>query len=52
LIAGPDTELLQPDESTSILTFIKDITLMVFSYYFGTKAQVPTDSPSGDEEGV
>lgn len=46
LIAGPDTELLLPGESTSILTFIKDITLMVFSYYFGTKANVPPDVPS------
>ena len=46
LIAGPDTELLLPGESTSVLTFIKDITLMVFSYYFGTKANVPPDEPS------
>jgi len=45
LIAGPDTELLLPGESTSVLTFIKDITLMVFSYYFGTKANVPPDEP-------
>ena len=55
LIAGPDTELLLPGESTSVLTFIKDITLMVFSYYFGTKANVPPDevpaSPISDEEG-
>lgn len=56
LIAGPDTELLLPGESTSVLTFIKDITLMVFSYYFGTKAQVPPDEPPAspplsDEEG-
>jgi len=56
LIAGPDTELLLPGESTSVLTFIKDITLMVFSYYFGTKANVPPDDPPSapplsDEEG-
>jgi uncharacterized protein YneF (UPF0154 family) len=43
LIAGPSTELLEPSESSQLLTFIKDITLMVFSYYFGTKAQVPND---------
>lgn len=43
LIAGPSTELLTPEESTQLLTFIKDITLMVFSYYFGTKANVPPD---------
>ena len=50
LIAGPSTELLEVEESTQLLTFIKDITLMVFSYYFGTKAQVPPDSLP--EEGV
>ena len=53
LIAGPDTELLLPGESTSVLTFIKDITLMVFSYYFGTKANVPPDelsAPAGEDE--
>jgi len=43
LIAGPSTELISPEESSQLLTFIKDITLMVFSYYFGTKANVPTD---------
>ena len=48
LIAGPSTELLQPGESSQLLTFIKDITLMVFSYYFGTKAQVPPDTVAGE----
>lgn len=43
LIAGPDVDLLQENESRDILIFIKDTTLMVFAYYFGTKAQVPTD---------
>jgi hypothetical protein len=43
LIAGPSTELISPEESSQLLNFIKDITLMVFSYYFGTKANVPTD---------
>ena len=43
LIAGPDTELLAESESRDVLNFIKDTTLMVFAYYFGTKAQVPTD---------
>lgn len=52
LIAGPSTELLAPEESTQLLTFIKDITLMVFSYYFGTKAQVPPDGPVGEDGGV
>ena len=47
LIAGPSTELLESGESSQLLTFIKDITLMVFSYYFGTKAQVPSESDEG-----
>lgn len=38
LIAGPDTSLLSDDEHTIILGFIKDICLMVFAYYFGTKS--------------
>jgi hypothetical protein len=33
------------------LTFIKDITLMVFSYYFGTKANVPPEEPAAIEGG-
>jgi hypothetical protein len=45
LIAGPDTELLGEQERITILAFIKDTCLMVFAYYFGTKAQVPTDEP-------
>ena len=38
LIAGPDTSPLSDDEHTIILGFIKDICLMVFAFYFGTKA--------------
>lgn len=38
LIAGPDTSLLSDDEHTIILGFVKDICLMVFSYYFGTRS--------------
>jgi len=37
LIAGPDVMLLRDDERTTIVTFIKDISLMCFSYYFGSK---------------
>lgn len=48
LIAGPSTELLDPTESSQLLTFIKDITLMVFSYYFGTKANVPSEVAEDD----
>ncbi len=51
LIAGPTAELIDPNESMQLLTFIKDITLMVFSYYFGTKAQVPQDTISETEGG-
>ena len=43
LIAGPDTSLLTEQEHTLILTFIKDTALMIFSYYFGLKAQAPKD---------
>lgn len=44
LIAGPDTSLLNASERTTIVTFIKDISLMCFSYYFGSK----TGSAPGD----
>lgn len=43
LIAGPDTSLLADDEHDTILGFITDTCLMVFSYYFGLKAQTPKD---------
>jgi hypothetical protein len=35
--AGPDVMLLREAERTTIVTFIKDISLMCFSYYFGSK---------------
>lgn len=50
LIAGPDTSLLTEDEKTLILTFVKDTALMIFSYYFGLKAQAPKDTPEPPEE--
>lgn len=37
LIAGPEVMLLRDAERTTIVTFIKDISLMCFSYYFGSK---------------
>ena len=37
LIAGPEIMLLREAERTTIVTFIKDISLMCFSYYFGSK---------------
>lgn len=43
LIAGPDTSLLSDGEKTLILTFVKDTALMIFSYYFGLKAQAPKE---------
>jgi len=44
LIAGPTTELLGEQERVTILAFIKDTCLMVFAYYFGTRAIPPSDS--------
>jgi len=38
IVSGPDTSLLMPSEKETILSFTKDTCLMVFSYYFGTKA--------------
>lgn len=46
LIAGPDTSLLSDEDHTLILTFVKDTCLMVFSYYFGLKAQAPKEDAS------
>lgn len=46
LIAGPDTSLLSDGEKTLILTFVKDTALMIFSYYFGLKAQAPREEPA------
>ena len=39
LIAGPEVMLLREAERTTIVTFIKDISLMCFSYYFGSKTK-------------
>ncbi len=38
IISGPDTSLLAPSEKATILDFIKSTCLMVFAYFFGTKA--------------
>lgn len=45
LVAGPDTSLLAESDHTSILAFVKDTCLMVFSYYFGTRAVPPPQAP-------
>jgi hypothetical protein len=39
LIAGPSTNLLSDADHTMILAFVKDIALMIFAYYFGTKSR-------------
>jgi phosphotransferase system glucose/maltose/N-acetylglucosamine-specific IIC component len=49
LIAGPSTQLLSANEKTLILTFVKDTALMIFSYYFGLKAQTPSDTHTPEE---
>ena len=38
VISGPDTSLLAPSEKATILDFIKSTCLMVFAYFFGTRA--------------
>ena len=43
LIAGPQVMLLREAERTTIVTFIKDISLMCFSYYFGSKTKEPKE---------
>lgn len=45
LVAGPDTSLLADSDHASILAFVKDTCLMVFSYYFGTRAVPPPQAP-------
>jgi predicted neutral ceramidase superfamily lipid hydrolase len=47
LIAGPDVLLLREGERAQIVGFVKDICLMVFAYFFGTKsAETTNPSPS------
>jgi predicted permease len=50
VVAGPTTELLNGQESLKVLEFIQQTCLMVFAYYFGTKAQPPADGPLNKEE--
>lgn len=50
IVAGPSTELLDAQESLKVLEFIQQTCLMVFAYYFGTKAQPPADGPLNKEE--
>ena len=46
LIAGPDTSLLSPEEHLTILGFVKDVCLMVFAYFFGTKSSGGGNPPA------
>jgi hypothetical protein len=48
LIAGPEVLLLREGERAQIVGFIKDICLMVFAYFFGTKS-AETNNPSTSE---
>lgn len=49
IIAGPSTELLNDQEALKVLEFIQQTCLMVFAYYFGTKAQPPKEEPPNNE---
>jgi hypothetical protein len=46
LIAGPEVLLLREGERAQIVGFIKDICLMVFAYFFGTKSADAPSTPS------
>ena len=48
LIAGPDVTLLREGERAQIVGFIKDICLMVFAYFFGTKSAETTNPPPSE----
>jgi len=38
LVAGPHVELLTEQERITTLSFIKDMTMLVFAYFFGTQS--------------
>lgn len=38
LVAGPNVELLSEQERVTTLSFIKDMTMLVFAYFFGTQS--------------
>lgn len=44
IVSGPATSLMTAHEHNTILAFVKDVCLMVFAYYFGTKAGGGTSS--------
>ena len=44
LVASPGAQIISQEESIMIVSFIKDICLMVFAYYFGTQSrEEPSD---------
>ena len=38
LVSDPDQKIMSAQESMTIVSFVKDICLMVFAYYFGTQS--------------
>jgi len=50
IVAGPSTELLGKEESLKVLEFIQQTCLLVFAYYFGTKAQQPKEEPPNHQD--
>lgn len=48
LIAGPDVLLLRDGERSSIVSFVQDICLMVFAYFFGTKSAETANPPPSE----
>jgi hypothetical protein len=44
IVASPHAKILSEQESMMIVSFVKDICLMVFAYYFGTQSkEEPSD---------
>lgn len=48
LIAGPGTYLMSPEEHQLVLGFVKDVAIMIFSFYFGSKSARSAE-PSASE---
>ena len=46
LIAGPGTYLMSPEEHQLVLGFVKDVAIMIFSFYFGSKAAARSSDSS------
>lgn len=48
LVASPHEKIMTEQESMTIVSFIKDICLMVFAYYFGTQSREEPKESSRD----